>query len=88
MNRKRIGLFAGGLFMFVVLVGGVITWAELGDDPQESPPAAQAVEQASPRETGNAGLLGSTGTSVALVLALGVFAAAMVAGGRTATRRS
>ena len=41
-----------------------------------------------PAETGNAGLLGSTGTSMALVLALGVFAAAMVAGGRTATRRS
>lgn len=41
-----------------------------------------------PAETGSAGLLGSTGTSMALVLALGVFAAAMVAGGRTATRRS
>lgn len=41
-----------------------------------------------PSDTGNAGLLGSTGTSMALVLALGVFAAAMVAGGRTATRRS
>lgn len=41
-----------------------------------------------PSKTGNAGLLGSTGTSMALVLALGVFAAAMVAGGRTATRRS
>lgn len=41
-----------------------------------------------PADTGNGGLLGSTGTSMALVLALGVFAAAMVAGGRTATRRS
>lgn len=41
-----------------------------------------------PSPTGNAGLLGSTGTSVALVLALGVFAAALVAGGRQATRRS
>lgn len=41
-----------------------------------------------PSDTGNAGLLGSTGTSMALVLALGVFAAAMVAGGRTATRRN
>lgn len=41
-----------------------------------------------PADTGNAGLLGGTGTSIALVLALGVFAAAMVAGGRTATRRS
>lgn len=45
-------------------------------------------ETPAPAETGNAGLLGSTGTSMALVLALGVFAAAMVAGGRTATRRS
>lgn len=41
-----------------------------------------------PAETGNAGLMGSAGTSLALVLALGVFAAALVAGGRTATRRS
>ena len=47
-----------------------------------------AGETPAPAETGNAGLLGSTGTSMALVLALGVFAAAMVAGGRTATRRS
>ena len=45
-------------------------------------------EAPEPAETGSAGLLGSTGTSMALVLALGVFAAAMVAGGRTATRRS
>lgn len=45
-------------------------------------------EAPAPAETGNAGLMGSTGTSMALVLALGVFAAAMVAGGRTATRRS
>ena len=49
---------------------------------------AGAGEAPAPAETGNAGLLGSTGTSMALVLALGVFAAAMVAGGRTATRRS
>jgi hypothetical protein len=50
---------------------------------------AEAEEPApEPAETGSAGLLGSTGTSMALVLALGVFAAAMVAGGRTATRRS
>lgn len=45
-------------------------------------------ETPEPAPTGNAGLLGSAGTSMALVLALGVFAAAMVAGGRTATRRS
>lgn len=49
---------------------------------------AAAPEAPAPSPTGNAGLLGSTGTSMALVLALGVFAAAMVAGGRTATRRS
>ena len=41
-----------------------------------------------PAPTGNAGLLGSTGTSMALVLLLGVFAVTMVAGARTATRRS
>lgn len=39
-----------------------------------------------PAPTGNAGLIGTTGTSMALVLALGAFAAAMVAGARTATR--
>ena len=50
--------------------------------------AGEATEAPTPAETGNAGLMGSTGTSMALVLALGVFAAAMVAGGRTATRRS
>lgn len=37
---------------------------------------------------GNAGLLGSTGTSMALVLVLGVFALTLVAGARTATRKS
>lgn len=35
---------------------------------------------------GNVGLLGTTGTSIALVLVLGAFAAKMVAGARTATR--
>ncbi|MDA0270383.1 MAG: hypothetical protein O2798_09245 [Chloroflexi bacterium] len=39
-----------------------------------------------PAPTGNAGLMGTTGTSMALILALGAFAAAMVAGARTATR--
>ncbi len=51
-------------------------------------PPAPGGQTPGPAETGNAGLMGSTGTSMALVLALGVFAAAMVAGGRTATRRS
>ena len=46
-------------------------------------PAAPA-----PAKTGNAGLLGSTGTSMALVLVLGVFALTLVAGARTATRKS
>lgn len=50
--------------------------------------AADAPDAPTPAETGNAGLMGSTGTSMMLVLALGVFAAALVAGGRTATRRS
>jgi len=39
-----------------------------------------------PAKTGNAGLFGNTGTSMALVVVLGVFAATMVAGARTATR--
>ena len=46
-------------------------------------PAAPA-----PAKTGNAGLLGSTGTSMALGLVLGVFALTLVAGARTATRKS
>ena len=46
-------------------------------------PAAPA-----PAKTGNAGLIGSTGTSMALVLVLGVFALTLVAGARTATRKS
>jgi hypothetical protein len=47
----------------------------------------EAAPAPAPAPTGNAGMMGSTGTSMALVLALGVFAAALVAGGRTATRR-
>lgn len=43
-------------------------------------------EAPTPAPTGNGGLVGTTGTSMALVLALGAFAAAMVAGARTATR--
>ena len=39
-----------------------------------------------PAKTGNAGLFGTTGTSMALIVVLGVFAATMVAGARTATR--
>jgi hypothetical protein len=64
------------------------TVAYLGFGQVEVTLTAGAGETPAPAETGNAGLLGSTGTSMALVLALGVFAAAMVAGGRTATRRS
>jgi len=41
-----------------------------------------------PAPTGNAGLVGSTGASMALVLVLGVFALTLVAGARTATRKS
>lgn len=39
-----------------------------------------------PAKTGDAGLLGSSGTSMALVLMMGIAAAALVAGARTATR--
>ncbi len=50
---------------------------------------AGAAPAPAPAKTGNAGLLGSTGTSSAmLVLVLGVFAATLVAGARTATRKS
>lgn len=41
-----------------------------------------------PADTGNAGLLSSTSVAVALVLTLGLFAAALVVTGRMATRRS
>ena len=41
-----------------------------------------------PGKTGNAGLVGSTGTSMALILVLGTFALTLVAGARLATRRS
>lgn len=41
-----------------------------------------------PAKTGNAGLLGSGGTSMGLVLVLGVFALTLVVGARTATRKS
>lgn len=77
-----------------VTANGTATFAE-GGTPADvavgitlTAGAAAAAAAPAPAETGNAGLLGSTGTSMALVLALGVFAAAMVAGGRTATRRS
>ena len=47
---------------------------------------ATAAPAPAPAKTGNAGLFGTTGTSMALVVVLGVFAATMVAGARTATR--
>ena len=52
--------------------------------------AAAAAADAAPKPatTGNAGLFGTTGTSMALIVVLGVFAATMVAGARTATRRN
>jgi len=65
-----------------------VTYAGFGSVEVTLTAGAAGAETPAPGETGNAGLLGSTGTSMALVLALGVFAAAMVAGGRTATRRS
>lgn len=47
---------------------------------------AGAAPAPAPAKTGDAGLLGSTGTSMALVLMMGIAAAALVAGARTATR--
>jgi len=49
-------------------------------------PAAAGAAAPAPAKTGNAGLFGTTGTSTALVMVLGVLAATMVAGARTATR--
>ena len=49
--------------------------------------AGGAAPAPAPAPTGNAGLFGTTGTPMVLVLVLGVFAATMVAGARTATRR-
>ena len=50
--------------------------------------AGGAAPAPAPAKTGNAGLVGSTGTSMALVLVLGVVALTLVAGARTATRKS
>ena len=47
-----------------------------------APPKAPA-----PAKTGNAGLVGTTGASMVLVLVLGVAALTLVAGARTATRK-
>ena len=60
--------------------GLALTLAPAAATPAPATPA--------PAKTGNAGLLGSTGTSMALVLVLGVFALTLVAGARTATRKS
>ena len=51
-----------------------------------APATAAPAPAPAPAKTGNAGLFGTTGTSMALVVVLGVFAATMVAGARTATR--
>ena len=47
---------------------------------------AGAAAAPAPAKTGDAGLLGASGTSMALVLMMGIAAAALVAGARTATR--
>lgn len=60
--------------------GLALTVAAGGTAPATGTPA--------PAKTGNAGLVGSTGTSMALVLVLGVVALTLVAGARTATRKS
>ena len=54
--------------------------------PAAPAPAPGAGGAPAPAKTGNAGLFGATGASMALVVVLGVFAATMVAGARTATR--
>ena len=68
--------FQGG--QFPAPPGLALTVAAGGAAAPATPPA--------PAKTGNAGLFGTTGTSMALVVVLGVFAATMVAGARTATR--
>jgi hypothetical protein len=70
------------------LAAETVTYEGFGAAEVTLTAAADAPAAPTPAETGNAGLMGSTGTSMMLVLALGVFAAALVAGGRTATRRS
>lgn len=54
----------------------------------ESVPTQTAQQQPAPKppQAGDAGLLGSTGTSMVLVLMMGIAAAALVAGAATATR--
>ena len=47
---------------------------------------AGGTDAPAPAKTGDAGLLGTSGTSMALVLMMGIAAAALVAGARTATR--
>ena len=92
MSFTKLALALGTVFVAAALLFGALAVpaGHENDSPQDSVASAQQAPsgEAVARESGNAGLLGSTGTSMALVLALGVFAAAMVAGGRTATRRS
>jgi hypothetical protein len=69
------------------------TWTAGGASPvpngQTLTDAAVAPPAPDPSDTGNAGLLGgSAGASMALVMLLGIAAATLVAGARTATRRS
>jgi hypothetical protein len=51
-----------------------------------APAGAAAPATPAPAKTGNAGLFGTAGNSMALAVALGVFAATLVVGARTATR--
>ena len=68
--------FQGGQF---TPVPGLALTVAAGAAPARAP---------APAKTGNAGLVGSTGTSMALVMVLGVFALTLVVGARTATRKS
>lgn len=92
---RRITAVATALAVAAVLFGAFAASVAEGNNESFEQTSVAISQEAQPEqeqqpkeEGGRAGLLGSTGTSMALVLALGVFAAAMVAGGRTATRRS
>jgi len=65
--------------------GGAPADAAKGIALAAAPAPAKAAAPA-PAKTGDAGLLGTSGTSMALVLMMGIAAAALVAGARTATR--
>ncbi len=92
LSRKLMGL--GIVFVAAAVMFGSFTASASAQTPTPTPAAAPvatpvapaAPAAAAPAKTGNAGLLGTSGTSMALVLMLGIAAAGLVAGARTATR--